>query len=217
MDWYSLCAPNAGLKFTVTFSIEVLNGKVLVFFPLQTELHDGLTPHLPAAREPTPSSGTTVLGQAHPAAGTAAQTSCMGTPAKEALAAMHRCQGSSLQPCIPVRDHPCSHASPRARPVRAVLRWRRALLSSSSPEQTFMAAASRAGQAGCRAGPVCGGSAAVGAGSSSRGSAEERGAAGKCAAEEPRAPARDPASVGRHKWGQSELPHHPAAPLLLQG
>lgn len=63
------------------------------------------------------------------------------------------------------------------------------------PRSDFRAAASRAGQAGCRAGPVCGGSAAAGAGSSSRGSAAGRGAAGKCAALEP--PARDPASEGR--------------------
>lgn len=64
---------------------------------------------------------------------------------------------------------------------------------------------------------MCGGSAAAGGGSSSGGSAAGCGAAGKCAALEPQAPARDLASVGRHKSEQSDLPHHPAVPLLLQG
>lgn len=119
---------------------------------------------------------------------------------------MHPCQESSLQPRIPVRDHPSSQhlpTSPTCRccapmaPCSPALLSRpgaaAAALSSSSPARTFTAAASRAGRAGCRAGPACGGSAAAGAGSSSRGSAAECGAAGKCAEVEP---ARDPASVG---------------------
>lgn len=85
------------------------------------------------------------------------------------------------------------------------------------PEPTFRAAASRAGRAGCRAGPARGGSAAAGGGSSSRGSAAGCAVAGKCAASEPQAPAQDLASVGRHKSEQSDLPHRPAVPLLLQG
>lgn len=44
---------------------------------------------------------------------------------------------------------------------------------------------------------MCDGSAAVGGGSSSRGSAAGCGAAGKCAALEPQAPAQDLASEGR--------------------
>lgn len=122
----------------------------------------------------------------------------MEIPTNDILAAMHPCQRSSLQPPPPHGARPvlCRTLMASCSPACA---WVQRLQPCGplSPEPTFRAAASQAGQAGCRAGPVCGGSAAAGGGSSSRGSAVECGAAGKCAASEPQAPAQDLASEGR--------------------
>lgn len=74
------------------------------------------------------------------------------------------------------------------------------------PRPALRAAASRAGPAGCRPGPARGGSAAAAAESSSGGSAARCGAAAKCAASDPQAPAQDLASVGRHKSDESDPP-----------
>lgn len=189
-------------------------------FPLQTELHDSLMPPLPAARRHHSQwhhgagPGHTLLPEQH------------HRRHSMHLAAWKSPQTRPLQPRIPVRDHPSLQAPPPHELSSPVPCSDSAVLSRAGrrgcsrvllvPRSDLRAAASRAGQAGCRAGPVCGGSAAVGAGSSSRGSAAGRGAAGKCAASEPQAPARDPASVGRYKSEQSDLPQHPAVPLCCR-
>lgn len=87
--------------------------------------------------------------------------------------------------------------------------------SRRSERQWVRAAASRAGQAGCRAGPVRGGPAAAGAGSSSGGSAAGGGLAGTHVGRGLPAPPQLLASAGRQEGSRSVPPRPSTPPSLL--